>query len=545
MKRFDANIGSSNAALEQAPKVLKPVGMNLPVNVLFGMVNDSVSVFLSKSIIGFQGIGIESRAGFNMLSYLSMESSTFAVSDYHSAHLAAALKCSEHDGLVFSASASDAPFAFIKVHIPRFAADESFVHFDMTAQFAKGFILQSQTNAMQHEPCSLLGNAEIAGEFARTDAILAIREQPKSGKPFVKADGGVLAETAYLDREFALGVMLRALPSPALRIESADAIGAAHGANDFAVRPAFRSQVVNAVVLIREINDCVLQACRFVHWLALHSLKCTLNLWASQVNNCPYKGNWYSVDKEKQAGAQLSAAFEHTHPLLQDAAVDAYVERLAQKLSQDSDARMPITIRIVDSDDVYAVTLPGGYQYLSRGLLLIVDDEAGLATVLARGIAHTALRSATMEQTKDNLVQVMTIPLVFLGNSPQPVNASLAVPLTELKFEREAEIDADYFGLQYEYKAGYDPEAFVRVVQKIWSLPRYTNMPDAFSCFPPLSLRIMALHNEIDEILPKDHAGIETTPEFAEFRKHLQSLPPARQQELTQPKLIRAAPAAN
>lgn len=252
-----------------------------------------------------------------------------------------------------------------------------------------------------------------------------------------------------------------------------------------------------------------------------------------------YKGNWYSVDKEKQIATQLSASFEKAYPLLQDATVDAYINGLAQELYQNSDARIPVTVRIIDSDDVYAVTLPGGYQYLSRGLLLIVDDEAGLATVLARGIAHTALRSATMDQTRENLMKMATVPLILVGNSPGTQDTSLAVPLTALKFKREDEQDADYFGLQYQYRAGYDPDAFLRTIQTIWSLPGYSNISKAFDCFPLLSVRLAALRSEIDKSLPKHHSGIESTPEFAEFKKHLLTLPPPKSQS-SEPKLIRA-----
>lgn len=258
--------------------------------------------------------------------------------------------------------------------------------------------------------------------------------------------------------------------------------------------------------------------------------------------NIAYKGNWYSLDKEKQVAVQFSAAFEQANPLLQDAEIGAYVQGLAQKVARTSDAKLPITTRIADSDDVYAVTLPGGYQCLSRGLLLIVDDEAGLASVLARGIAHTALRSATMDQTRENLMKMATVPLILFGNSPGTQDTSLAVPLTALKFRREDEQDADYFGLQYEYKAGYDPDAFLRTVQTIWSLPRYSKISNTFGSFPPLSLRLAALRSEIDQVLPKNHSGIDNTSEFMEFKKHLLSLPPAKQEKSPDPKLIRALP---
>ena len=101
MEWFDTNVGSSDAALQQAPEVLESVRVNLPVNVLLGMVNDFVSIFLSQSVIGCQRIGVERRAGFDMLFNRGMESRTLAICDYRSANLSATFQCSEYDGLVF------------------------------------------------------------------------------------------------------------------------------------------------------------------------------------------------------------------------------------------------------------------------------------------------------------------------------------------------------------------------------------------------------------------------------------------------------------
>src|SRR5215469_13158960 len=106
-------------------------------------------------------------------------------------------------------------------------------------------------------------------------------------------------------------------------------------------------------------------------------------------------GNWYSLDKEKQIGAQLSAEYEKSTPLIHDAATQAYLDGLTQTISKNSDTQFPINTRVVDSEDSFTLTLAGGYQYISRGLLLQMENEGELAAVIARGIAHTSLRSAT------------------------------------------------------------------------------------------------------------------------------------------------------
>ena len=181
-------------------------------------------------------------------------------------------------------------------------------------------------------------------------------------------------------------------------------------------------------------------------------------------------GNWYSLDKEKQIGAQLSAEYEKSTPLIHDVATQAYLDGLTQTISQNSDTQFPITIRVVDSEDSFAQTLAGGYQYISRGLLLQMENEGELAAVIARGIAHTSLRSATGLATRASLIKAMTVPVIF-SDGPIASTTSdkdLSVPLTLLKFSRDDESAADYFGVQYLYKSGYSPECFISFIQKVW-----------------------------------------------------------------------------
>ena len=126
-------------------------------------------------------------------------------------------------------------------------------------------------------------------------------------------------------------------------------------------------------------------------------------------------GNWYSLDKEKQIGAQLSAEYEKSTPLIHDAATQAYLDGLTRTVSQNSDTQFAITTRVVDSESSFALTLAGGYQYISRGLLLQMENEGELAAVIARGIAHTSLRSGTGMATRTSLMKMMTIPLISVS----------------------------------------------------------------------------------------------------------------------------------
>jgi beta-barrel assembly-enhancing protease len=234
--------------------------------------------------------------------------------------------------------------------------------------------------------------------------------------------------------------------------------------------------------------------------------------------------NFYSPAKEKELGKSLSQEVERTSKLLNDQVITDFVGRIAQNVAHNSDARLPITLRVIDSDNVDAFTLAGGYQYVSRGLLLRLEGEAELASVLARGIAHTALRSATREATKEETMQLAVIPLNLSGTGGlTPNEANVAIPLTVLKMKRDGELDADYFGVQYLYKAGYDPRGFIDFVQRIWGTTPLGSetRPKTSSGFPPLAERLAAIRKEISEILPPRASAKLSTPEFDEFKERL------------------------
>lgn len=254
-------------------------------------------------------------------------------------------------------------------------------------------------------------------------------------------------------------------------------------------------------------------------------------------------GNWYSLDKEKQIGAQLSAEYEKSTPLIHDVATQAYLDGLTQTISQNSDTQFPITIRVVESEDSFAQTLAGGYQYISRGLVLQVENEGELAAIIARGIAHTSLRSATGLATRASLIKAMTVPVIF-SDGPIASTTSdkdLSVPLTLLKFSRDDESAADYFGVQYLYKSGYSPECFISFIQKVWP-PQAQPTAKAFSSFPPTPERLEVLRREIKEILPKQTIAITNMEKFSAFREHLLTLAPPPQPSPKKPTLLRPEP---
>jgi predicted Zn-dependent protease len=247
------------------------------------------------------------------------------------------------------------------------------------------------------------------------------------------------------------------------------------------------------------------------------------NINAIGHRNIAKEQNWYSADKEAQFGKQLSDRIEGSVKVLSDLTITDYLAAVAQKLARNSDASFPITLRIIDSEDLSVTTLPGGYQYLSRGLLLRLQDECELAAVLARGIAHTALHSFTAEETRRQMMDIASIPLIVtpVSDASSAKAASISVPLGLLRVRREHELDADYFGIQYAYKTGYDTACFIRSVQRLTLASPATKTAEAFSPFPPLSERLMDLQQEVAALLPNRQEAIVSTPEFVEFKKRL------------------------
>ena len=246
--------------------------------------------------------------------------------------------------------------------------------------------------------------------------------------------------------------------------------------------------------------------------------------------------NFYSLQKEGQVGDSFASEVARTSTFLQDAQTYSYVEQVAENVEQNSDKHIPITIHLIDSNNVNGLVLPGGHIYINRGLLLQLQEEGELASLLARGIAHTALRSCSKLATESELTQVgaaaalVFVPYGWAGYGIYE-RMNLAIPLTELKFHRDGESDADYFAVQYVYKSGYDPQCFLDFVQRIWgpgNMQKASAIPKVFSAYPPLPERIQALQKEIAEILPERDNAIVSTSAFQEFQDRLRSVPPAK-----------------
>ena len=238
-------------------------------------------------------------------------------------------------------------------------------------------------------------------------------------------------------------------------------------------------------------------------------------------------GDWYSIDTDVKLGKQYAMMVESSSRMIQDPVVNEYVNRVGQNLVRNSDAKVPFTIKVVDSDDINAFALPGGFFYVNSGLILAADNEAELAGVMAHEIAHVAARHATREMTKANYVSFSTIPLIFVNSWGiyEAANAamSLALPVTFMKFQRGYEAEADYLGLQYMYKAGYDPQAFISFFEKIKALEKEKPgaLSKAFASHPQTPDRIEKSQQEIREVLPPRPEYIVDTSEFDSVKARL------------------------
>ena len=178
-----------------------------------------------------------------------------------------------------------------------------------------------------------------------------------------------------------------------------------------------------------------------------------------------------STEKEVRQGREAAAEVDRQAKFIDDPVITEYVNRVGQNIVLHSDAKVPFTIKVIDSDEVNAFALPGGFFYVNKGLLLAADNEAELAGVMAHEIAHVAARHAVENQTKASLLEYAALGgSIFLGGIPGMIyqnTAGIGLLGIFMKFSRSAEEEADRLGVQYMYAAGYDPGAMATMFEKL------------------------------------------------------------------------------
>ena len=255
--------------------------------------------------------------------------------------------------------------------------------------------------------------------------------------------------------------------------------------------------------------------------------------------------NFVSLEKEIALGRELAQQVEQDSRLLKDPLINEYVNRVGQNIVRNSDAKVPFTIKVIDSSQVNAFALPGGFFYVNSGLILAADNEAELAGVMAHEIAHVAARHGTKQQSKGQLVNFAALPLIFvagpIGYGIQQA-ANLLVPLTFLSFSRSMEEEADYLGVEYLYKTGYDPTALVTFFEKLQATEKAKpgSVSRLFSTHPATGNRIKKVEDAITTVLPPRDQYVESTSEFDRVKAYLAKVQSNRPpQDPNQPTLRR------
>jgi predicted Zn-dependent protease len=269
--------------------------------------------------------------------------------------------------------------------------------------------------------------------------------------------------------------------------------------------------------------------------------------------NVSGKVNFYSLEKEIALGKQLASQVERQAKIINDPVIAEYVNRVGQNLVRNSDAKVPFTIKVIDSEEVNAFALPGGFFFVNSGLIMKADNEAELAGVMAHEIGHVAARHGTRQATRGEIAQLGMIPLIFMGGWTGYgiyQAASVLVPIGFLQFSQRMESEADLLGLEYMYKAGYDPTAFVDFFEKIETLEKRKpgTMSKVFSTHPPTDARIRASQKNIQDYLKAKPEYVVTTSEFNDVKGRLMAMHNKRKNDTnTDPNkpTLRRAPGAS
>jgi predicted Zn-dependent protease len=235
--------------------------------------------------------------------------------------------------------------------------------------------------------------------------------------------------------------------------------------------------------------------------------------------------NFYSLNKEVAMGRQLAADVDRQGKFVDDPVVSEYVNRVGQNLALHSDAKIPFTIKVLDSDDVNAFALPGGFLYVNKGAILAADSEAELAGVMAHEIAHVAARHGVEQASKATLANYAMIPLIFMTGGLGYIAyqaAQIGVPLTFLKFSRNVETEADKLGAQYLWAAGYDPNNFLSFFEKLEKKEKHKpgTLSKLFGTHPPTPDRIVKVHDLLARFPDRDEYTVSTS-EFNRVKSRL------------------------
>lgn len=236
--------------------------------------------------------------------------------------------------------------------------------------------------------------------------------------------------------------------------------------------------------------------------------------------------NFYSLEKEIAFGKQLATEIERQAKIVDDPIISEYVNRVGQNLVRNSDVKVPVSIKVIDSDEVNAFALPGGFFFVNTGLILRADNEAELAGVMGHELAHIAARHGTRQATRGQIINLASLPLLFVGGWTGYAirqGAGLAIPMTFLTFSRAFEEEADLLGIQYLYKAGYDPASYTDFFEKLQAMEKRKpgTLSKVFRSHPLTEDRIKNSQVTIEKFLKEKPEYVLTTSEFEDVKDRL------------------------
>ncbi len=239
--------------------------------------------------------------------------------------------------------------------------------------------------------------------------------------------------------------------------------------------------------------------------------------------------NLYSLEREITVGKGLAQEIEKSAKIVEDPIIAEYVNRIGQNLVRNSDARVPFTVKVIDAEEINAFALPGGFLFVNLGLINLAEEESEIAGVMAHEIAHVTARHGTRQASRGTIANLATIPLIFMGGWAGygiQQAANVVIPVTFLKFSRAFEEEADVLGIQYLYKAGYEPLAFINFFEKIQAQEkkRPGTVSKIFSSHPTTDNRIKLAQKYIDRALKPQSQYVITTSEFDEVKKRIQMI---------------------
>jgi predicted Zn-dependent protease len=259
--------------------------------------------------------------------------------------------------------------------------------------------------------------------------------------------------------------------------------------------------------------------------------------------------NFYSIQREIALGKQLAEEVRKQSKLVDDQIVGEFINRIGQNLARNSDATVPFTFQVLEGDQLNAFAFPGGFVFVYTGLIEAAETEAELAGAMAHEIAHVAARHMTRQATRGQIANYATLPLVLWGGWTGYAvrqGAGLGIPLGFLSFDRKFESEADMYGIQYMYKAGYDPTATVDLFERMVSLQKRKpgTIAKVFDTHPMTEDRLVQTQKNIAEMLPSRPEYVVTTSEFNEVRDRVKSRYVRREKEDPNRPRLRKSPAA-